>query len=143
MKNYISLGISLLFLFACAVPDDQASQVLQLELQRFQAMVDKDIEFLEHVISEDLYYIHSNGNVDNKEQFIDPIAAGERSYEDITLDNPQVRIYGNTAIINATCTYHRTGEDGLPNNLTLLYTNVYVRKSGRWKMVSWQSFRKE
>jgi hypothetical protein len=117
--------------------------VLQLELQRFQAMVDRDIDFLEYVISEDLYYIHSNGNVDDKEQFIAPIASGERSYEDITLDNPQVRLYDNTAIINATCTYHRTGDDGLPNNLTLLYTNVYVRKSGRWKMVSWQSFRKE
>jgi hypothetical protein len=143
MKKHLSIGLCLLAVFACAVPDDPASQVLQIELQRFQAMVDRDIEFLEHVISEDLYYIHSNGEVDSKEQFIGPIASGERSYDDITMDNPQIRIYENTAIINAACTYHRTGADGVPNNLTLLYTNVYIKKGGGWKMVSWQSFKKE
>ncbi len=143
MKIHLSIGISILVFFACAVPDDVADHVLQLELQRFQAMVNRDIEFLEYVISEDLYYIHSNGEVDDKESFIAPLAAGERSYEDITMESPKVRIYDKTAIINAECTYHRTAEDGLPNNLTLLYTNVYVKGSDGWKMVSWQSFKKE
>jgi hypothetical protein len=143
MKKHLSIGLCLLAVFACAVPDDPASQVLQLELQRFQAMVTKDIDFLDYVISEDLYYIHSNGDIDDKESVINPISSGERSYEDISMDNPKIRIYDNTAIINAECTYHRTGEDGHPNNLTLLYTNVYVKKNDGWKMVTWQSFKKE
>ncbi|WP_114750133.1 nuclear transport factor 2 family protein [Pleomorphovibrio marinus] len=136
-------GLILFLMLACTSHPDESSVVLDLEKQRFQAMVERDVEFLEAVISDDLHYIHSNGEVDDKASFIAPIAAGERHYDDITIAESRVRMYDNTAIINAECTYHRKHEDGSPNNLQLRYTNVYVKLDGKWKMVSWQSFKME
>jgi hypothetical protein len=117
-------------------------EVMETERKRFQAMVDRDFIVLEDVIGEDLHYIHSNGSTDTKETFIGGFRDGSRSYENITIQDLKARIYNKkTAILNGTCTYHRTGEDGQPNNLRLLYTNVYVKRNGKWQMVTWQSHR--
>ncbi|CAN5916221.1 hypothetical protein BH24BAC1_BH24BAC1_19520 [soil metagenome] len=117
-------------------------EVMDTEKKRFQAMVDRDFAVLEEVIDSDLYYIHSNGSTDTKETFIGGFRDGSRSYENITIQDLKARIYNKkTAILNSTCTYHRTGEDGQPNNLRLLYTNVYVKRNGKWQMVTWQSHR--
>ena len=127
----------------CEIAVIQAAEdpVLQAEKTRFKAMVDKDFEVLDQVISEDLVYIHSNGSVDTKASFIMPLKEGTRSYDDITIDDPKVRVYGDVGIINATCTYHRQTAEGRPNNLTLRYTSVYAKIDGRWQHVSWQSFK--
>ena len=124
-------------------PQSIEDSVLQAEKTRFKAMVDEDLAMLDQVISEDLVYIHSNGSVDTKATYIGAISDGSRSYDDITIDNPRVRVYGDVGIINASCTYHRTSSEGRPNNLTLRYTSVYARLDGRWQHVSWQSFKVE
>ncbi|CAN5903752.1 hypothetical protein BH24BAC1_BH24BAC1_22950 [soil metagenome] len=117
-------------------------EVMETERKRFQAMVDRDFIVLEDVIGEDLHYIHSNGSTDTKASFIGAIRNGNRSYEKITVEELKARIYNKkTAIINGTCTYHNTGQNGQPNNLRLLYTNVYTKQKGKWQMVSWQSYR--
>jgi ketosteroid isomerase-like protein len=117
------------------------TSILDIEKKRFEAMVNKDIQKLKEVIGDDLVYIHSNGNVDTKESFINAIEEGRSSYDNITIDEAEVRTYGNTAIINGICTYYRKNQDGNPNNLQLRYTNVYVKQKGKWQMVSWQSYR--
>ncbi len=115
--------------------------VLDAERTRFAAMVAKDFAILDHVIHEDLYYIHSNGSVDTKQSFINALKDGKRFYDDITIDESQVRTYGKVGIINAKCTYHRTSRKGQKNNLRLHYTSVYAKEKGRWQHVSWQSFK--
>ncbi|NND35456.1 MAG: nuclear transport factor 2 family protein [Saprospiraceae bacterium] len=115
--------------------------VIQAEKSRFKAMVEKDFDALDKVIHNDLVYIHSNGSIDTKDSFIAPLKDGSRSYDDITIDDPKVRVYGEVGIINATCTYHRTTPEGRANNLTLLYTSVYAHVDDRWQHVSWQSFK--
>ncbi len=116
-------------------------EVLQTEKSRFKAMVDGDHHALEQIIHPDLVYIHSNGEVDTKETFISGIRDGSRKYDNITIDESQVRVYGEVGIINAKCTYHRTTPEGRPNNLSLFYTSVYAMIEGRWQHVSWQSYR--
>lgn len=116
-------------------------QVLQAEKSRFKAMVDGDHQSLEQIIHPDLVYIHSNGEVDTKETFISGIRDGSRKYDDITMDESQVRVYGEVGIINSKCTYHRTTPEGRANNLSLFYTSVYAMIEGRWQHVSWQSYR--
>ncbi len=115
--------------------------VLQTEKARFAAMVVKNFEVLDKLISEDLYYIHSNGNIDTKKTFIEAIKNGSRSYDDITIEEPMVRIYGEVGIINAKCIYHRVDDEGKNNNLKLHYTSVYALLEGRWQHISWQSYK--
>lgn len=117
--------------------------MLETEKRRFAAQVTKDYAVLDRIIADDLYYIHSNGNIDTKASFIGGMKEGKRSYEGIVIDTINVRIYHrNTAVINGECTYLRTSADGQPDNLRLRYTDVYIRRGKDWQMVSWQSFRK-
>lgn len=116
-------------------------EVLAAEKFRFSAMVVKDFSALDQIIHEDLYYIHSNGSVDTKATFIGALKDGNRYYDDITIDESNVRVYGDVGIINAKCTYHRTNDQGEKNNLRLHYTSVYAKLDGRWQHVSWQSFK--
>ncbi len=138
--------VSLILLLSCQIiaysQTAAEREVTETEKRRFQAMVDKDFAVLEQIIGEDLLYIHSNGSTDTKATFLGGMRDGSRSYGKITIEDLKARVYHkNTAILNGECTYHRTGEDGQPNNLRLLFTNVYVKRNKKWQMVSWQSHR--
>ncbi len=142
MRLYILLAL-IYFSISLGFAQSAAEQeVLKTEKDRFAAQVSKNYSVLDQTIGEDLYYVHSNGNIDTKESFIQGIKDGSRSYNDITMEETKVRIYyGNTAIVNGICTYFRTAENGQPNNLRLRYTNVYVKRGKQWQMVTWQSYR--
>ncbi|CAN5378414.1 hypothetical protein BH23BAC1_BH23BAC1_49810 [soil metagenome] len=112
-------------------------EILAIEQARFDAMVKADINRLNELISDDLYYIQSNGSVDTKESFIKGIEDGSRSYDHIEINEAKVRVYDNSAIINGICTYHRKNEKGQADNLKLKYTDVYIKKDDKWQMVTW------
>lgn len=115
--------------------------VLDLEKNRFKAMIEGNVELLDQLISDELYYIHSNGKVDTKDAFIGGIKNGTSKYGNILIEESKIRIHGDVAIINGICTYENNKPDGSPNNLQLKYTSVYANSDGNWKFVSWQSFR--
>ncbi len=140
MLKYYSLLFALLILGSCANSVSEEF-ILDLETNRFKAMAEGDVELLDRLISDDLYYVHSNGEVDSKVSFIGGIRDGSRNYGNILINETKIRIYGDAAIINGICTYERNNPDGSPNNLQLKYTSVYANSSGDWKFVSWQSFR--
>ncbi len=141
MKNVLIL---ILYFFTTQLSLAQSgveAQVLAIEKARFEAMVDEDFDLLDQRISDDLVYIHSNGNVDSKASFINAIKEGKSSYDQITLEESKVRVYEHTAIINGVCTFDQKNPDGSPRKIQLRYTNVYVMQNGDWKMVSWQSYK--
>ena len=54
--------------------------VLQLEKDRFKAMISKDSIKLDQVLADDLLYIHSNGIIDSKETFIKRLVSYRQSH---------------------------------------------------------------
>lgn len=113
--------------------------ILDLEKSRFKAMEEGDVKTLNQLISEELFYIHSNGEVDIKETFIGFIENGSRSYNNFVIEDAKIRIYGILAIINGICTYERNNPDGSIKITRLRYTSAYAKSDGDWKFVSWQS----
>jgi ketosteroid isomerase-like protein len=140
MLKYHLLFLAMFILGSCTDPVSEEF-ILDLERERFKAMTEGNVQVLDQLISDDLYYVHSNGDVDSKESFIGGIREGARNYGNIVMDETKTRIYGDAAIINGLCTYERNNADGSPNNLQLKYTSVYANTAGSWKFVSWQSFR--
>lgn len=140
MLKYTTIIFAILVLGSCQNTVSEEF-VLDLEKNRFKAMIEGNVELLDQLISDDLYYIHSNGKVDNKETFIGGIKNGTSKYGNILIEESKIRIYGDVAIINGICTYENNKPDGSSNNLQLKYTSVYANSNGHWKFVSWQSFR--
>ncbi len=140
MLKYTPLIFTMIVLGGCANSISEEF-VLDLEKKRFKAMSERNVEQLDQLISDDLYYIHSNGKVDTKDDLIGSIKDGSSNYGKIIIEETKTRIYGDAAIINGVCSYERNNDDGSPNNLQLKYTSVYANSGGNWKLVSWQSFR--
>jgi ketosteroid isomerase-like protein len=132
---------ALLFLCACAgLQANPAEEVEQIERRRFAAMVAQDIAALELLLAEDLTYGHSNGEFQDKAQFLETIREGRLRYEAIGVQGLTVRHYGNVAIVTGQILISgRAGDQ--PVTLNLRYTDAYVNRDGRWQLVAWQSTR--
>jgi hypothetical protein len=115
-------------------------EVLQADLDRFNAMVKADIAMLDRLLAAELTYIHSNARFEDKELFLFGIRTGSIKYLNVIPTERNARIIGNTAVINGVAAV-RLVDRGVNLDITIRYTNVHVRRNGRWQMVAWQATR--
>ncbi|MES2731913.1 MAG: nuclear transport factor 2 family protein [Bacteroidota bacterium] len=122
----------------------QESKTIQLvramENRRFESMVKSDTVVLSDILADDLVYTHSNGQTDTKANFIYTISSKKTEYKSIQPESVQIREYGTTAVVNGQARVH-VFMNGQELKLLLRYTDVYVKRKGRWQMVAWQSTR--
>ena len=156
MKHFAAIG--LLALMACALvwsqsgrdkeqgttskPDSSALQALikKMENDRIQAGVQKDIDSIAAVTAEDYVNIDFDGQLRNKNETLERIRSSEIQLKSNTLDEIQVRIYGDTAVVTGRATPKGTinGKDfGTP----IRYSRVYVKKDRGWQVVLFQQTR--
>ena len=110
------------------------------ESARFQANVDADAKVLGQVLDDGLEYVHSNGEVNTKAEFIDSLTSGRRDYVSTTFEIQGLRILGDVAIIRGTAKV-TVADNGQSRDLDLGYTDVWVWKDKRWQMTAWRSAR--
>ena len=145
MRRYAAFAV----LFAVATTlsgtvfakDDARVEALKTaEATRFQANVDADAKVLGQVLDDGLEYVHSNGEVNTKKEFIDSLVSGKRDYVSTTFEIQGVRILGDVAIVRGTAKV-TVGENGQSRDLDLGYTDIWVWKDKRWQMTAWRSAR--
>ena len=135
---------SLLLILITSVSYSQARQatVLQLEKDRFKAMINKDSLFLVRALADDLLYFHSDGAQDSKETLIRNIMDGNLEYFSIELQQADIRTHSMTAWIHGAAKIKvRSGKDAAVVELTIRYLDIYKREDGEWRLVAWQSAR--
>ena len=125
---------------ACATRDtaEESVRLRDTHRQRFEAMVVHNFLGLQEMLAEDLVYVHSDGKVETKEEFIGRIRSGRIKYRSIDAPNPDIRIYGDTGVVTGRGAFAVT-VDKVERDVDLRYTAVYRRSGGRWRLVSWQS----
>lgn len=111
---------------------DQA-RLQQLNQQYIEAVMKADVNWYRQHLAGDFVCIDSEGAVFDKEAFLQHTARGPY-VADYKLENVQVRIYGETALVQATGLFTR--KDGTPGMCR--YTDVYVRTGDDWRVVSAQ-----
>ncbi len=115
-------------------------EIRQLETRRLRAMVEVDTAALDKILADDLTYTHSSGQVDTKAQFIASLKSGQLRYESVTTDEVKVRVDGDAAVVTGRGMMKvKAGDREL--NMPIRFTDVYVKRRGRWQMVAWQSTR--
>ena len=114
--------------------------VLQLEKDRFKAMINHDRSFLSNCLAEDLVYVHSNGMQDTKESLMDKIMSGALQYTSVEVQQADIRTFKETAWIHGAAKIKvRNGKDSPEMELSIRYLDIYKREDGEWKLVAWQS----
>lgn len=119
---------------------DTEAEVRAAESRRFAAMVRSDVGELERLLAEDVTYVHSSGQAQSREELLADLASGALRYRSIEPTISRVRVYGDVSVVNGRASV-RVETDGRPMEAMLVYTDVYVRRDGRWLLAAWQSTR--
>jgi ketosteroid isomerase-like protein len=136
----------LFFFLTSSLSFGQAREMtlLQLEKDRFNAMINRDSSKLARILADDLLYIHSNGVTDSKETFIKNIMSGKLEYLAVDLHQADIRTHNQTAWIHGAAKMKvRAGKDNPEVELFIRFLDVYKREGGTWRLVAWQSARVE
>ncbi|MBK9336319.1 MAG: nuclear transport factor 2 family protein [Lewinellaceae bacterium] len=132
------LSFFLLVTFGASAQSRAAQKILDTEQRRFEAMVRRDTLLLRNLLSDDLFYLHSNALEENKSTHIGAIAIGRIVYKKMFREKATVRRYGRTALVNGVVQV--TGLlNGSPFEVRLAYSAVYRKKGRQWRLANWQS----
>lgn len=117
---------------------DGIRQIVDLERQAKEASLHRDAEFSLRTLSDDYVGITPLGQVTTKQDVLAARKSGQLRYETIDVSEMVVRVYGDTAIVTARADVkgHQLGEDF---SGPYRYTRVWVRRSGRWEIASYQA----
>jgi uncharacterized protein (TIGR02246 family) len=115
-------------------------EIRRLEREWFDSYVRGDRAAFDRIVADDAVMTYGNGKVGNKSEAIAEIKAPADASYSLTSDDVQVRVYGDAAIVTG-----RVTEKGIFNGRSLnsqsRYTDVWVRRNGRWQVVAAQNTR--
>jgi len=114
-------------------PLNDAGQLLYLELAWSDADKNKDVAWFERNWADDYYGVNSTtGKLTTKAEDIADIKNRKEVYDSAEASEMAVRIEGNTGIVSGV--YHLKGKDekGQPFDRRIRYTDIYVKRDGRW-----------
>jgi ketosteroid isomerase-like protein len=123
--------------------DSASDEVLHAEQSRTAALISGDFAALDHLMADDVTYVHASGQRDTKESYLAALRSGVLSYQAWDAREVHVRVLGDVAVLNGIYSVramdHRVSND--PIVIDLHFLTVYVRRDGRWQQVAWQSTR--
>lgn len=120
-----------------SVRSDQDSvltkQLTDLEFELNNLLAERNFDTYTAYLADDYIRISANGNIKTKEQVIQEFQTSQtgKAVPEIL----QIRIYGNTAIMNIHLTL-TTDDQGKSVVRESLLTKVFILRDGRWYMVS-------
>lgn len=133
MKKYFVI----VFLLTSLITQAQSNEktVLDLSKKKFGWMIRMQYDSLQSALDDRLMFVHSNGWVENKQEFIQDMKSGKLRYTNIQVLEATARLYPSTAIVTGKGKF-QVILDGNNLELTLSYTEVYIQKDGKWLLAS-------
>ncbi len=120
-----------------------AGTVTQVELesvesQRRAAMVAGDIATLDALLDDAVTYVHSNGTVENKSQYLELIRHGRYHYTEVSQPQMDIRLLGDVALVTGRTILRVLLPDGSIKTVNGRSVVVWARADGRWRMHFYQ-----
>jgi ketosteroid isomerase-like protein len=109
-------------------------QLKQMEDDWQKATRTKDATLLKRIIAEDWIATNELGKILNREEYLSQTAANPDVIQSNENTDMQVRVYGNTAVVTGGLTERGT-RSGTAYTDTYRWTDVFVRRGGRWQAV--------
>jgi ketosteroid isomerase-like protein len=114
--------------------------ILQLERDWEQANAKNDIPALERILAPEFVGTDSDGRLSTRVDVFSRRKSGQVKYTAFTQDDYKVQVIGDTAIVTGRSSYKgiRDGKDWSGREH---WTDVFVRRTGRWQAVATHSSR--
>jgi Domain of unknown function (DUF4440) len=114
-----------------------AEAVLEAEGRRCTAMLNADIQALEHLLDARLHFSHANGAVDDKVQYLAKMAGGRIVYRAIDWSEQSVLSLGSTVVLAGRMST-QVVVNGVAKHLNNRVLSVWVL-DGAWRLLAFQS----
>jgi hypothetical protein len=137
----LALGASGLLLSGSARADagDEAAVAQGVETLR-KGVLEADKAKLEQVAAAQISYGHSDGRVENKEQFIHGVVTRKQTVKSLEFPDLKIGMVGNAAVVRHI--YLSDSElDGKATTTRIGALQVWQKQDGGWKLIARQGFR--
>ena len=143
---FVLAGIAIGVLLLCIAPGpvvaadslhlkNVTDTITDLERSWVAAIVAKDTSTLNRLLADEFSGTSPNGYTYTKEMAIRDIKSGAYVVDRMDLDEISVNVYGNTAVAFST-QREKSKSGGEDLSGYYAYTDVWVKKNGRWQVVA-------
>jgi len=131
MKSLAVCGFAALLLAALPALAADTDDVMRIDESYRLAKLHNDVNALRWILADEFNETNQNGNSRDKAATLE-LWKGF-TIDSLTTDSSEVRVNGDTAVVLGTQT-----EDG---GERMLFTRVYVKRSGAWQLLASMQFR--
>jgi len=124
-----------------ALADDDATNVGDLEDGLNKAIINGDVATFERLFANDFTHTSHDGAFRTRAEWLKGRVQGKSNYISYDVDGRQVRIYGETAVVTGLAKPSWRESDGSLASGKFRLLRVWVKRSGRWQAVAFQSTR--
>ena len=115
-------------------------EIRSLERARLKAMISGDLAALAALLDDDLIYIHSNGQADGKNEYLDSLRQGRITYEDISVTSDRHwHAEGCFVLVQFVSARMRIGVGAEPVERSLTIISVWRPSLSGWRLIAMQS----
>jgi len=127
--------VALLVALALPAGADDLEELQRLHKELIVATWTGDAMWFEENLGDDFLLISPSGTIRTKRDVISELAAPGLKMEPFEPNEVRIRIHADTAVINGRMVQRYTAGSVRSSN-DLRYTDVFVKKKGRWLLIS-------
>lgn len=137
----VLLGLAAVVVVPLVAAEPAVISALRADKARLAAMMAGDGGALGRLMSDQLRFVHSDGRVESKTDYVKNLMAGDTAYADAKTSELETTQVANdvVVIIGVQEMRKRLGTEW--SNIKLRYLAVWRNENGAWRMVAWQSAR--
>jgi hypothetical protein len=141
MKNLFRLlpFFALAFVSLHAAEDKSIAAVRAADEERMAAIKAGDRARMDAIFSNELYYAHSNGKVDNKAAYIDSIVNKITVYNSFDYKKRDFKVVGPGVVMMTAHVIINVTSNGATVDNDLNIIAVFREENGKWRFYAWQS----
>jgi ketosteroid isomerase-like protein len=114
---------------------DVTSDILQIERDIMSAIKSKDTAALEPLLADEFVYRTHFGAEADKAAFLESITSFPVEIISLRGEELKVNVYGDTAVLTGVQLAEARPPEGETEESAVAFTDVFVRRDGRWLMV--------
>jgi len=141
MRKICTAFVFLLFICSTGIGQNRDETAIKTAVETLdKALVDTNKVVLESIASDELSYGHSNGKVENKQEFIAGVFASPIRFQKIDATDFTIKFYGNIAVVRH---FFQASvlDGGKPGTINLKVLQVWQKQKGSWKLLARQAVR--
>jgi hypothetical protein len=143
MKTKLLIGLMMLmgWVTALRAAETPVAAVLRADQQRLAAMMAGDGAALRALMSEELSFVHSDGRVESKTDYVKNMLAGDTAYADAKTSGVQTKQIAADVVVLIGAQEMQKKLGPTWSEIKLKFMAVWRNEGGTWRMVAWQSMR--